>query len=108
MDCQVVNVRALTVAAPVSTALAGCGQSSGPSVSQFKSGFVSDRTQFRELGRGLGRAIGDAGSQTNRRLATELAALSTRASRQAARLDAPPKFQAEPRDADRRLQGGRR
>jgi hypothetical protein len=85
----------LVAAALVAAALlAGCG-SSGPSTSEFKSGFQADRTQFRQLGVALQRTVSSARHKTNARLAAEFTKLSKRASRQVERLaelDAPSQY----------------
>jgi uncharacterized phage infection (PIP) family protein YhgE len=76
-------------------ALAGCGGSSGPSLSSFKSGFAKDKTEFRKLGADLQTALTQAGSKTDAQLATELGTLSTRAKQQASqlsKLNPPAKF----------------
>jgi hypothetical protein len=78
--------------------LAGCGGSSGPSLSAFKSGFAKDKTQLRQLGADLQGALTNARTQTDAQVATELAALSTRAAQQAsqlAKLSPPPKFKTD-------------
>jgi len=69
-------------------ALAGCGSSSPaqPSSSAFKSGFRSEKTAFRQLGLDLQQAITGARAKTDAQLATELGALSGRASQQGSRL----------------------
>jgi hypothetical protein len=78
--------------------LAGCGGSSGPSLSSFKSGFSKDKTEFKKLGSDLQTALTQAGSKTDVQLATELGELSTRAKQQAAtlsKLNPPAKFKTE-------------
>ena len=78
--------------------LAGCGGSSGPSLSAFKSGFAKDKTQLRQLGADLQGALTNARTQTDAQVATELAALSTRATQQAsqlAKLSPPAKFKTD-------------
>jgi hypothetical protein len=88
-------ISAATVAA---LALAGCGGSSGPSPSTFKSGYSADKSQFRKLGSDLGSAITGAAKKTDDQLATELGALGTRAKQQAAQLSKlkpPSKFKTE-------------
>jgi hypothetical protein len=67
-------------------ALAGCGGSSGPSLSSFKSGFAADKAQFRKVGTDLGAAIQTASGKSDSALATEFASLSARATTQAAQL----------------------
>jgi len=69
-------------------ALTGCGSSSPaqPSASTFKSGFRTEKTAFRQLGIDLQQAITGAKAKTDAQLATELGALSGRASEQASRL----------------------
>ena len=78
-------------------ALAGCGSSSPaqPSLSAFKSGFKAEKAAFRQLGLDLQKTITGAKAKTDAQLATEISALSGRASRQAtqlAKLNAPAKF----------------
>lgn len=69
-------------------ALAGCGSSSSapPSSSAFRSAFRTEKTAFRQLGLELQQAITGAKAKTDAQLATELGALSGRASQQASRL----------------------
>lgn len=77
--------------------LGGCGGSSGPSLSSFKSGFAKDKAQFRKLGTDLQTALTKAGSRTDAELATQLGTLSTRAKQQAsqlAKLNPPAKFKS--------------
>ena len=77
-------------------ALAGCG--GGPSLSAFKNGFATDKSQFTKLGSDLAAAIQSARNQTNTELASEFGALSSRAKQQAAqlrKLDLPSKFAAQ-------------
>jgi hypothetical protein len=105
-------------AALVALALAGCGSSSNsssstssaaastsasttsssaPSPSTFKSGFSTDRVQFRKLGLNLQKEITTAQSKTDAQLATEIAALAVRAKQQAAllsQLSPPAKYQS--------------
>jgi hypothetical protein len=73
-------------------ALAGCGGSSAPSLSAFKSAFTTDRAQFRQLSLDLQHEITGVQAKTDAQLATEIGALSTRAKRQASGLAAlkPP------------------
>ena len=78
-------------------ALAGCGSSSPaqPSVSAFRSGFRAEKAAFRQLGLDLQRTITGAKAKTDAQLATEISALSGRASQQAAqlaKLKPPAKF----------------
>jgi hypothetical protein len=75
--------------------LAGCGGSSGPSLSSFKSGFAADKAQFTKLGTDLATSVEKAGSQSNAELASAFAALSQRATQQASqlgKLDPPAKY----------------
>ena len=81
--------------------IAGCGgrssTASSASLSNFKSTFISDREQFRQLGRELGHAIVTARLHSNAQLATEFNAFAERANQQATRvanLNPPAKFQA--------------
>jgi hypothetical protein len=94
-----VKHRIVSCAATVAAlALAGCGGSSGPSLSTFKSGFSADKTQFRKLGTDLAAAITGASKKTDAQLATELGALSARAKQQAtqlSKLDPPSKYKTE-------------
>jgi hypothetical protein len=88
----------ISAAMVAALALAGCGGSSGPSLSAFKSGFSADKTQFRKLGTDLATAITGASKKTDAELATELGALSARAKQQAAqlsKLNPPPKYKTE-------------
>jgi hypothetical protein len=68
-------------------ATAGCGGSTTPSRSSFRSGYQADRAQFRRLGGDLEKTIAGARTKTNAQLAAELSALSSRARAQAAQLD---------------------
>ncbi len=72
----------------VTLASAGCGSSSPaqPSLSAFKSGFRVEKATFRPLGLDLQRTITGARAKTDAQLATELSALSGRASEQASQL----------------------
>lgn len=72
-------------AALTAIAIAGCG-STAPSLGAFKSGFETDRAQFRKLGQDLEATIGDAKSKSDAQLAAELEPLATRASQQGAQL----------------------
>ena len=87
----------IVATALVATALlGGCG-SSGPSTSEFRSGFQADRTQFRQLGVALQRTVSSARRKTNAQLAAEFTKLSKRASRQVERLaelDAPSQYKS--------------
>jgi Tfp pilus assembly protein PilV len=65
--------------------IAGCG-SSGPSLSSFKSGYSTDKTQLTKLGTDLGTAITTANHKTDAQLATEFQSLSTSVSREASSL----------------------
>jgi hypothetical protein len=87
-----------TIAVTAGVALAGCGGSSGPSLSTFKSDYSAQKAQFTTLGKDLASAITSAPKETNSTLATEFQALSTRASAQAAnlrKLNVPSKYKAE-------------
>ena len=75
----------MLAAALVALAIAGCG-SSAPSLTAFKSGFNTDRAQFRKLGEDLQATVGGAQRKTNAQLAAELKPLATRAREQGARL----------------------
>lgn len=91
-------MRAVASAAVIAAlALAGCGSSSPaqPSLSAFKSGFRSEKAAFRQLGLDLQKTITGAKAKSDAQLATELGALSGRASQQAsqlARLMPPAKY----------------
>lgn len=89
-------MRAVACAAVIAAlALAGCGGSSGPSLSAFKKGFASEKASFRQLGLDLQGAITGAKAKTDAQLATEIGGLATRASAQAstlAKLDPPAKY----------------
>lgn len=79
-------------------AIAGCGGSNAPSLSAFKTGFASDKVQFRKLGLDLQREIIGAKAKSDAQLATDLDALSARAKQQAAqlsKLDPPAKYKAD-------------
>jgi hypothetical protein len=67
-------------------AITGCGGSSGPSLSKFKSGYSADKTQLTKLGTDLGTAITNANKKTNAELATEFQSLSTGVSKEATAL----------------------
>jgi hypothetical protein len=78
--------------------LAGCGGSSGPSLSAFRSGFAANKKSFHSLGVDLQRAIATAQNKTDTQLATEIAALSARAKQQAgslAKLNPPNRYKAD-------------
>ncbi|GAC1571961.1 MAG: hypothetical protein NVS3B18_05210 [Candidatus Dormibacteria bacterium] len=82
-------MRAVACAAvTVALAVAGCGSSSPaqPSLSTFRSGFQAEKTSFRRLGLDLQKTITGAKAKTDAQLATEIGALSGRASGQASRL----------------------
>lgn len=86
-------VAAGTVA--LALALTGCGGSSAPSLSKFKSDFKSDKATFRQLGLDLQKAITGAQAKTDAQLATEISSLATRASAEAssiAKLNPPAKY----------------
>ena len=91
-------MRAVASAAVIAAlALAGCGSSSPtqPSVSAFRSGFRAEKAAFRQLGLDLQKTITGAKVKTDAELATEISALSRRASQQAAQLEKlnpPAKF----------------
>jgi hypothetical protein len=77
--------------------LAGCGGSSGPSLSAFKSGFEANKKSFHSLGVDLQQAIATAQNKTDAQLAAEISALSTRAKQQAdslAKLKPPSRYKA--------------
>lgn len=82
----------------LTVALAGCGGSSGPSLSAFKTGFAADKVQFRQLGADLGAALQSAAKKTDAEIAAEFGALSARGTQQAAqlrKLNPPAKFKSD-------------
>jgi hypothetical protein len=82
----------------LAAALAGCGGSSAPSLSAFKSGFAADKTSFHSLGVDLQRAIATAQNKTDTQLAGEIGALANRAKQQAAslsKLNPPSRYKAD-------------
>jgi hypothetical protein len=88
-------VMSAAIVVVVVVALAGCGGSSGPSVSKFKTGFAADKAQFTKLGSDLGTSVENASTKSNTELAAAFAALSARATQQVAqlsKLDPPAKF----------------
>jgi hypothetical protein len=90
--------RAASGAIMLTLAVAGCGGSSAPSLSNFKTGFKNDKATFRQLGLDLQKAITSAQSKTDAQLATEIGALASRASQQAsaiAKLNPPAKYKAD-------------
>jgi hypothetical protein len=86
------------VAVAASVAVAGCGSSkssSSASKVDFKTGFATSQTEFRELGTDIAKDITGAGSKTDAQLAKEFDGLATRAGQQAsqlAALDAPATY----------------
>jgi hypothetical protein len=97
---EILPMRAVASAVVIAAlALVGCGSSSPaqPSVSAFKSGFQAEKAAFRQLGFDLQKTITGAKAKTDAQLATEISALSGRASQQAAqlaKLKPPAKFKA--------------
>jgi hypothetical protein len=86
------------IASAATIALAGCGGSSGPSLSAFKTAYAAQKVSFSALGNQLGAAITGAAKKTNAELATEFGTLAHGATQQAAalrKLDAPSKYKAE-------------
>jgi TolA-binding protein len=78
--------------------LAGCGGSSSPSLSAFKSGFAANKQSFHSLGVDLQHAIATAQTKTDAQLASEIGSLATRAKQQAAslsKLNPPPRYKAD-------------
>ena len=78
--------------------VAGCGGSSAPSLSVYKTSFKQNKVTFRQLGLDLQKAITGAQAKTDAQLATEIGALATRASQQAsaiAKLNPPAKYTAD-------------
>ncbi|MGO9821728.1 MAG: hypothetical protein ACLPTJ_13895 [Solirubrobacteraceae bacterium] len=76
---------AAIVAALSALAITACG-SSAPSLTVFKSGFETDRAQFRKLGQDLEATVGGAKDKTDAQLAAELQPLAARAREQGAQL----------------------
>ncbi len=77
----------MVILSAAALATAGCGGSDAPSLSDFKSGFQTDRAQFRRLGVDLEKTIAGARTKSNAQLAAELSTLSSRAGAQAAQLN---------------------
>jgi hypothetical protein len=78
--------------------LAGCGGSSGGSLSTFKSAFAVDRAQLASLGTGLGGAIQNAGKETDAQLEPVLTSFALRASQEVLRLkklDPPSSYKSQ-------------
>ncbi|MGI9183411.1 MAG: hypothetical protein ACR2GZ_00380 [Solirubrobacteraceae bacterium] len=78
--------------------LTGCGGSSPPGLSAFKSDFKSDKASFRQLGLDLQKAITGAQTKTDAQLAAEIGSLATRATAEAssiAKLNPPDKYKAD-------------
>jgi hypothetical protein len=98
VEVVVKNRTLVSVLAPLAILLAGCGGSSGPSLSAFKSGFAKEQAQFVKLGADLQTVLTQARGQTDVQLATELSALSARAKQQASQLTKlipTPKFKTD-------------
>jgi hypothetical protein len=92
------NRTLISAAIVAALALGGCGGSSGPSLSSFKSGFSADKKQFTKLGTDLAAAITGANKKTDDQLATELTALAGRAKQQAtqlSKLNPPSKYKSQ-------------
>jgi hypothetical protein len=70
----------------VAIALAGCGGSSGPSLSTFKSDYAAQKKSFDALGHDLQAAITQASGKTDAQLATQFSGLATRAKQEATSL----------------------
>ena len=88
----------IAACALLSVGLSGCGGSSGPSLSSFKTGFAADKAQFTKLGTDLGVAVTGAAAKSNMQLAAEFGELASRATQQAAllrKLDPPAKYKTE-------------
>ncbi len=93
---KMTTVAAGTVA--LALALSGCGGSSQPSLSKFKTDFKSDKASFRQLGLDLQRAITGAQAKTDAQLAIQISSLAARASAEAssiAKLNPPDKYKTE-------------
>ena len=98
-------IRPTVAAVLLAAILAGCGGSSGPSLSAFKSGFRAEKKAFHSLGVDLQQAIATAQNKTDAQLATEIGALATRARQQASslgRLNPPSRY----RTSLKRLEAG--
>jgi hypothetical protein len=92
------NRTLISAAMMAGLALAGCGGSSAPSLSTFKSGFSADKKQFTKLGTDLAASITGANKKTDDQLATELTALATRAKQEAgqlSKLNPPSKYKSQ-------------
>jgi hypothetical protein len=79
-------------------AFTGCGGSSEPSTSSFKSAFSAQKTKLRVLGADAGAAVEGAGKQTDSALLSQFQSLASRATSMAGalgQLDAPSKYKAE-------------
>jgi hypothetical protein len=86
------------IACAAMIALGGCGGSSGPSLSAFKTAYAARKASFSALGTQLGDAITGAAKKSNAELATEFGTLAQGATQQAAalrKLDPPSKYKAE-------------
>jgi hypothetical protein len=96
--CGSSNSSSSTSSAAGSTSASTSSTSSAaPSAGTFKSGFSTDRVQFRTLGLDLRKEITTAQTKTDAQLATEIAALAVRAKQQAAllsQLSPPAKYQS--------------
>jgi hypothetical protein len=82
----------------LAAALAGCGGSSPPSLSAFKSGFTANKKSFHSLGIDLQRAIATAQNKTDTQLAAEIGALAARAKQEATslrKLNPPSRYKAD-------------
>jgi hypothetical protein len=88
-------------AALCAVVIAGCGSSSsssGPSLSQFKSSFATEKSQLKSLGRDVAAGIQTASTKTNPQIATEFGSLASRATKLAAaiaKLKAPATYSSE-------------
>jgi outer membrane murein-binding lipoprotein Lpp len=63
--------------------LASCGGSSGPTVSQFKTEYKTQKATFEQLGTDIAQAITSAPKQSNTEIATAFNTLGTRSTAQA-------------------------
>lgn len=92
------NLPKILACVVLTVALAGCGGSSAPSLSAFKSAFTTDHAQFHQLSVDLQRELTGARAKTDAQLAIQIGALSTRAKHQAsdlAELKPPGKYKPD-------------
>ncbi len=87
----------MSLCAAGASAVIGCG-SSEPSLSSFKSGFQTNKTQFAQLGRDMQSTLLGAKGKSGAQIQSEFMALAARISQQAdqlQRLKAPSKYKAQ-------------